>query len=216
MTPEDHLALTKYLSMEDIMRFRYKFNHRAVMDELQKYPRDIWPRYNPRKPIERYCLDLTQVPGLTDNVSSLNEYNIANNKKYRNKDFNQPTEIYDNLPTLKNILEPFRPWLGRTHVIRIDAGGYFPPHYDTVTGNDNEYDIRLVAAINNTQKQNFKWLYDFDDKVLNLELGELYIINTGKPHSVFSFVNDAIIMVANLNFDRYLFDEILKKHYFYD
>lgn len=216
MTPEDQLALVKYFSMEDVMKFRYGFDHRAVMEELSKYPRDSWPRYNPRKPIERYCLDLTQIPGGNDNVSSLNEYNISHNKKYTNRDFTEPTEVYHGLPTLKMLLEPFRPWLGRSHVIRIDAGGYFPPHYDSVVADDDGYDVRLVFGINNVDKQSFKWLYDTDDKVLDLSTGGIWAINTSKPHSVFSFKNDAIIAVVNLRFDCLLLKEILTKHYIYD
>ncbi len=215
MTPEDHIALTKYLSMEDLMKFRYNFDAKSAWQELQQYPRDTWPRYNPRKPIERYCLDLTQVPGGNDNVSSLKEYNDSTGKRLLNQDFTEPTEIYHNLPTIKNVLEPFRPWLGRTHIIRIDAGGYFPPHYDTVTVDYDMYDVRLVAAIHNINNMSFKWLYNTDDRVIPMTDGELWIINTGKPHSVFSFKNDAVIMVANLRFDRLLLKEILDKHYIY-
>lgn len=216
MTPDDQLALIKYFSMEDVMMFRYGFDHRATMDELSKYPRNSWPRYNPRKPIERYCLDLTQIPGGNENVSSLNEYNRSTGKRYTNRDFIEPTDVYHGLPTISKILEPFRPWLGRTHVIRIDAGGYFPPHYDSVVADDPEYDVRLVAGINNVNNRTFKWLYDTDDRVLDLRNGSIYLINTSKPHSVFSFVDDAIFLVANLRFDRSLLKEILTNHYVYD
>lgn len=216
MTPDDQLALIKYFSMEDVMMFRYGFDHRSAMDELSTYPRDSWPRYNPRKPIERYCLDLTQIPGGNENVSSLNEYNRSTGTRYMNRDFTEPTEVYHGLPTISKILDPFNPWLGRTHVIRIDAGGYFPPHYDSVIADDSEYDVRLVAGINNVNNRTFKWLYDTDDRVLDLESGSIYLINTSKPHSVFSFVNDAIFVVANLRFDRLLLKEILNNHYLYD
>jgi hypothetical protein len=215
MTPEDHLALTKYLSMEDLMQFRYDFDHEQAYEEISKYPRDTWPRYNPRKPIERYSLDLTQLPGGNDNVSSLNEYNQTAGVKLNNHDFTQPTEIYHNLPTIKGILEPFRPWLGRTHIIRIDAGGFFPPHYDTVIPDEDVYDVRLVAAIHNITDMYFKWLYDTDNRVIPLQNGNVWAINTGKPHSVFSFKNDAMILVANLRFDKALFKEIIDNHYKY-
>lgn len=215
MTPEDHIALTKYLSMEDLMKFRYSIDATAAWQELQQYPRDTWPRYNPRKPIERYCLDLTQISDGNDNVSSLKEYNETTGKTFLNQDFTEPTDIYHNLPSVKKLLEPFRPWLGRTHIIRIDAGGYFPPHYDTVTVDHDIYDVRLVAAIHNVDTINFKWLYDTEDKIIPMSTGDLWIINTGKPHSVFSFIDDAVIMVANLRFDRFLLQEILNKHYVY-
>lgn len=215
MIPADHLALTKYLSMEDLKKLRYGFDHTAAWQELQQYPRETWPRYNPRKPIERYCLDLTQIPGGNGNVSSLKEYNDATGKTLMNKDFTEYTDICHNLPTIKSILDPFAQWIGRTHVIRIDAGGFFPPHYDTITGDDDGYDVRLVAAIHNINTMNFKWLYDTDDKVIPLQNGDLWFINTGKPHSVFSFRNDAVIMVANLRFDANLLKEILNNHYVY-
>ena len=196
------------------MKLRYGFDHNAASQELQQYPRETWPRYNPRKPIARYCLDLTQLPNGNDNVSSLNEYNNTTGAALKNQDFTEPTDVYHNLPTIKALLEPFRPWLGRTHIIRIDAGGYFPPHYDTVTIDDT-YDVRLVAAIHNINNMSFKWLYDTNDRVIPLVDGDLWFINTGKPHSLFSFKNDAIILVANLRFDRLLLREILNNHYIY-
>lgn len=213
MNNNDTIALLKFLMMEDLMKFRYNFDAIDTMQELKKYPKNEWPRYNPRKKIERYCLDLTGLPSGNENVSSLNEYNQHTNKTFKNSDFNHPTEIYHNLPTIKAVLEPFRPWLGRTHIIRIDAGGYFPPHYDSIVPDTSDVDIRLVAAINNTNNQNFKWLYDYDDKVLNMNDGELWVINTAKPHSLFSFIDDVVIMVANLKFDQYLFKELLENHY---
>lgn len=215
MILSDYVALTKYISMEDLKKLRYGFDSAAAWKELQQYPRETWPRYNPRKPIERYCLDLTQIPGGNDNVSSLKEYNDASNTKLSNKDFTEYTDICHSLPTIKSILDPFTPWIGRSHIIRIDAGGFFPPHYDTITADDDEYDVRLVAAIHNITHMNFKWLYDTNDRVIPLQNGDLWFINTGKPHSVFSFKNDAVIMVANLRFDRHLLKEILDNHYVY-
>ena len=213
MNINDAIAFTKYVSMEDWKQFRYDIDHHSVMKELVQFPMETWPRYNPRKPIERYCLDLTCIPGGNENVSSLKEYNDASGKKYQNHDFAQTTEIYESLPSIQRVLEPFRPWLGRTHIIRLDSGGFFPPHYDTVIADDSVYDVRMVACINNISKNTFKWLHN--DQVMPLSNGQIWLANTGQPHSVFSFVDNAIIMVANLRFDKNLLDEFLNNHYYY-
>jgi hypothetical protein len=213
MNQSDAISFTKYTSMEDWKKFRYTIDHESLTQELAQYPRSTWPRYNPRKPIERYCLDLTQTPYGNDNVSSLKEYNAATGNNFRNQDFTKLTEVYEKLPTVQKLLDPFKPWLGRSHIIRIDAGGYFPPHYDTVVVDDEVYDVRMIACINNIDKNSFKWLHE--DKAVPLETGQVWLANTGKPHSVFSFTDDAIIMVANLRFDKHLFAEFLNNHYEY-
>jgi len=213
MDTSDSIAFTKYISMEDWKQFRYNIDHKEIMKELSLFPRDEWQRYNPRKPIERYCLDLTQIPNGNENVSSLKEFNEASGKRYQNHDFTETTDVYDSLPSIQKLLTPFKPWLGRSHIIRIDAGGYFPPHYDTVVSDDSVYDVRMVACINNINKNNFKWLHE--DKAVPLETGQVWFANTGKPHSVFSFTDDAIILVANLRFDKELLNEFLTNHYEY-
>lgn len=209
MNFDDLQALVKFLAMEDWMKLKIDWNPNQASNELDQYPRDTWPRYNPRKPIERYCLDLTQIPGGNANVSSLAEYNRANGTDYKNHDFTEFTPEYHNLPEIQKLIEPFQKWIGRTHVIRIDAGGYFPPHYDTIVADPSVYDVRLVAAIRNVTPRNFKWLHDTDEKVMPMNNGDVFIVNTAKPHSVFSFSDDATIVVANLKFDKDLLQKIL-------
>ncbi len=208
MKAQDTLALAKFLAMEDWMQMKINWDHHAVNQELKQFPKDSWPRYNPRKPIERYCLDLTQIPGGNDNVSSLGEYNRTNGTDFKNHDFTELTDAYYKLPALHPVIEPWLPWIGRSHVIRIDAGGFFPPHYDTIVADEDVYDVRLVAAINNISNMEFKWLHQ--DRVVHMNNRDVYIVNTAKPHSVFSFVNDATILVANLRFDKDLLQRMLE------
>lgn len=209
MNIDDIQALVKFLAMEDWMKLKVSWNPDQAAKELEQYPRETWPRYNPRKPIERYCLDLTQIEGGNANVSSLAEYNKANGTDYKNHDFTEFTSEYYNLPEIQKILSPFEKWIGRTHVIRIDAGGYFPPHYDTIVSDPTVYDVRLVAAVRNVTPRNFKWLHDTNDQVMPMTNGDVFIVNTAKPHSVFSFSDDATIVVANLKFDKDLLQAIL-------
>ena len=44
-------------------------------------------------------------------------------------DFNTPTELYNDLTSLHEMLEFFQP-LGRTMIVNTHAGGWFPPHKD--------------------------------------------------------------------------------------
>jgi hypothetical protein len=210
MNISDVQALAKFLALEDWMEMKINWDHHQAANELDRFPRDTWPRYNPRKPIERYCLDLTQIPGGNDNVSSLGEYNRANGTDYKNHDFTEFTDVYHQLPEMQKVLEPFKSHIGRSHIIRIDAGGYFPPHYDTIVPDETVYDVRLVAAIKNVNRKTFKWLHDNPEWSVPLNDGDVYIVNTAKPHSVFSFVDDATILVANLRFDKYLLERILE------
>ena len=54
-----------------------------------------------------------------------------------------------------------------------------------------------------------KWLQE--DRVLNLELGATYFINTSRLHSLFSFVNNCLMLVLNINTDEHILNKMVKK-----
>ena len=53
-------------------------------------------RYNPRKPIDRWGLSVTSLDGTMSGIpdlDSIREYNIENDTKYEEEDFNVPTLV---------------------------------------------------------------------------------------------------------------------------
>jgi hypothetical protein len=157
-----------------------------------------WQRYNPRKNIPRYGLSITSLDGGYSGIpdlDSLSEYNRENNTTYSDKDFTVRTDIANQIPEVPFLLDAFSAGLGRCHFLRLDAGGFFPPHRDNGHSVPSK-NIRIIVPLLNTGPKQWKWLQE--DQVLHLEAGKAYCINTTKVHSVYSFVDNCVIMVMNV------------------
>mgnify|MGYP003678543247 CR=1 FL=1 len=89
-----------------------------------------WVQYNPRKKIDREGLSITSLDGgMTGkpDLDSLYEYYNKTGIALDETNFTTKTPVYD---YFKQWLDPLQAYLGRTHVIRLNRGGFFPPHRD--------------------------------------------------------------------------------------
>lgn len=137
-----------------------------------------WVMYNPRKKIDRWGSSLTSLDGKTGGIpdlDSLREYNIEHGTNYREKDFNVKTPSYESFRFLDDHFD-----LGRSHIIRLGAGGYFPYHRDS----DSET-FRIIYTISGCEDHNLVWIQH--NSVIRLANQKWYYINTKMVHSVFSF-----------------------------
>jgi hypothetical protein len=137
-------------------------------------------RYNPRKNINRWGLSLTSLDGGMSGIpdlDSLREYNTENNTLYDEVDFNVPTLAYEDF---KEALDPFAPWLFRTHVLKLNSGGYFPPHRDL----NGLRSFRLIVPLKNCKAPDVNFI--LEDKILNFEEGIMYFVDTVKMHYIFN------------------------------
>ena len=154
-----------------------------------------WVQYNPRKQINRYGLSVTSLDGGYSGIpdlDSLREYNRLNNTSFGESSFKTRTPIVDELG-LGPFLDKWK-FLGRTHFLRLDQGGFFPPHRDNGIVIPPQT-VRILVPIR-WQNNNALWIQD--GKPLHLEEGQTYFINTSKEHSVFSFMNGSILLVLNV------------------
>jgi hypothetical protein len=155
-----------------------------------------WKQYNPRKPINRYGLSVTSLDGDysgTPDLDSLREYNLLNGTKFGEFSFKTRTPIVDELG-LGGFLDMWGRFLGRSHFLRLDAGGFFPPH------RDNGFALpagtmRIMVPIN-WRRNHVVWLHE--GKPLHLEEGIPHFINTSKEHSLFSFADNTTLLVLNV------------------
>ena len=151
-------------------------------------------RYNPRKDIDRWGLSLTSLDGGMSGIpdlDSLREYNRENNTSYEEMDFNVPTPAYD---IFKEVLDPYKEWLTRTHILKLNPSGYFPPHRDSHTLKF----FRLIVPLMNTSPPSFTFV--LEDKILNLELGRVHFMQTIKMHYLFNMsVTPSYWLVMNIN-----------------
>lgn len=157
-------------------------NSNELLKQLDPYE-EKWTSYNPKTPnIKRYCLPITSLDGeLNEGVGSILDANNSEN------DFNKPTEIYYNSSVLQELLKPWLSFLGRTQILKLPPGGYFPAHVDEGWRQPPQC-FRLVVPLKNNNPPNFWWMHgdEKDFKVLNWEEGELYFLNTLKTHALFN------------------------------
>lgn len=157
-----------------------------------------WKPYNPRKNIRRFGLSITSLDGQYSGVpdlDSLLEYNKLNGTNYSEIDFQKRTDIVDQLPQLKDLLDIFDNSLGRCHFLKLDAGGFFPPHRDNGPKIPSP-SFRVIVPLTNCIHNRWFWIHD--GKILNMIAGNTYCINTTKEHSIFSFVDNCCMLVLNV------------------
>ena len=170
----EHLAL---LGTHYPLKFKLSQSHKVVKTIEEKFE---FLRYNPRKDIDRWGLSITSLDGGMSGIpdlDSLFEYNNENNTSFKEEDFYVPTLAYNNFD---EVLCNFEPWLGRTHVLKINPGGYFPPHRDA----HDLKTFRLIVPLQNVEPPSVNFIVE--DKILNLEVGRVYFVDTIKMHYLFN------------------------------
>lgn len=152
-----------------------------------------WKPYNIQKPgYKREGLSLFSLNGETDGLIDLNsvaEYNRINNTDYDELSFRTPTKNWFELKSISEPLEELRPNLGRSHLIRLGEGGFFPPHRDLGSS------FRLISILDGFPDSLI--LLQNDEKI-NFTRRQLYFMDTRLVHSIYSFVKNSVILVLNV------------------
>ena len=121
------------------------------------------------------------------------EYNKLNNTNVTEVDINVKTSVANKIISLNPLLDIFDT-IGRSHFIKLNQGGFFPPHRD---GKILEVTcFRILTMCHNCDPKQFVFLYE--NKKIDLEPGRPYYINTRKEHSVFSYVDNSVQCVLNI------------------
>lgn len=201
--------LSTLTSLGRVVALDYFINAHLFSQEIKELTQS-WRQYNPRKPIRRSGISLTSLDGGDSGIPDLDsiyEYNKTHNTNYTDLNFQQPTAAYKKLTSLHPILNDYSPYLGRSHLIRLDQGGFFPPHRD----NYSKYQLcyRLIALCSNCETYQFHFV--LEDKVLSLTPWRLYFIDTRLAHSVFSFVDNSIQLVLNVEINNESVNQTLSK-----
>ncbi len=197
------MSYNNLLSFGDVIELRLNCNASKCLDNIRKFE---WKQYNPRKNINRYGLSVTSSDGTMNGIDldSLAEYNIENGTHYTEKDFTEFTEVYHKCDETKKLVEPFKPWLVRTHFLNFKRGGFFPPHRDQRSIKEQEY-MRILVPIRTCNPPGLWFM--MDEKPLHFQMGTAYFVNTNKMHTIFSFEDNAYMLVMNVKCT----DESIKK-----
>jgi hypothetical protein len=169
-----------------------------IYRDLQQFA-EQWVQYNPYKPGNpRFGLSLTSLDGKLGgkpDLYSLQEYHRREGVLYRESDFRTLTEVYDKCPSIHSFVDYFSPHLGRSHFLRFEPGGYFPPHRDSALMKEPDC-VRILIPIWNVSSETHAFLYDGNR--IRFEAGRVYFLNTIVAHSLFSFSSSVIYLVCNL------------------
>ena len=172
--------------------------------EISKY-KDQFKVYNPRKKgYNRFALSITSLDGSLSGIpdlDSLYEYNKENKTFYDECDFREPTSFFRSCESLKTALQPFKGAIGRSHILKLDKGGFFPNHRDL-----SAKSIRIFFSLASSSR----YAFILNDKVLCLQKNQLYCFNTRLAHSLFSFEDNNLFAVFNIDLNEFAVKRIYK------
>ena len=146
------------LSFGDVIELRLQCNVSKLLDNIKPFD---WKQYNPRKQINRYGLSVTSLDGSMNGIDldSIAEYNKENNTSYNEASFKTFTEVYHKCDETKKLVEPFKPWLWRTHFLNFRRGGYFPPHRD-MRKVDEQESFRILVPLKCCNPPSLYFMYE--------------------------------------------------------
>lgn len=189
------------VNMGAVVKTKWRLDPYQVEQQLSQF-KDNWCPYNQKKDTvnNRWGLPITSQTGEVMDNFHLNSFGYMqryHDVKMSEEDFSTPTQVYHSIPDIKNLVDVFKPDIGRVHLLRVDKGGFFPPHRD-FHGLSPSY-FRLIAVFGRCSPENYVQM--IDGRPVYLEPGWLYFVNFQLDHSVFSFSDNlySLILTVKLN-----------------
>lgn len=197
-------------NLGDTVKLKLRFDTQSVMNKLEQF-KDNWCPYNVKKDKvnNRWGLPLTSHTGdVLDNyhLNSFGYMQRYHNVEMKEENFTTPTQVYHALNEISDIVEIFKPDIGRVHLLRVDQGGYFPPHRD-FPGAAPEY-FRLLAVFGKCKPENF--VHTLDGKLFYPDPGFVYFCNFQLDHAVASFSDGLHALILTVRLNKRTHDLIIK------
>lgn len=179
-------------------KLKLRLNQQEILNHLQYY-KDKWVRQNAVKDPHnnRWALPITSASGSVTDTMHLSSFGYMKNQQgieYNESDFSKPTELYHDISCIKNLVDIFYPDIGRIHFLRLDRGGFFPPHRD-FKGVSPEY-LRLISVFGNCSPENYAFI--LNGKLIYAEPEWLYFSNVQLDHCAFSFSNSVYYLILTV------------------
>ena len=197
-------------NMGNTIKLKWKINEHEVLTQLEQF-KDNWCPYNVKKDANnnRWGLPITSHSGDVMDNYHLNSFGYI--QKYhdvemKEENFTTPTEVYNKIPELAKLVDAFAPDIGRVHLLRVDQGGFFPPHRD-FPGVGPEW-MRLLCVFGKCMPENF--VHMLDGKPMYPDPGYLYFVNFQLDHSVFSFSDGLYALILTVKVNDRVHDLIIK------
>lgn len=182
------ITYERVLSYGNIFPLNISCDRSKLIQEISGFD---FAQYNTEKlAIPRLGLSVTSLDG---NINS-GDLESLKGTKYRESSFNTLTQVYHSSAEVQKLVDPFKQWIGRTHILNIRKGGYFPPHRDEMSIEQHTY--RIIVPLRSFNPPHSYLIYD--DTVTHMNEGQAYFMNTNIVHSTMSFSNDMLVMVMNV------------------
>jgi hypothetical protein len=106
-----------------------------------------------------------------------------------------PTLAKEKLTCMHEVFDYFEP-LGRTFLVKLNAGGHYPPHRDHITLTRPTF--RLIAFLDdgNSSAEHLRW--EVEDKLVHFIPNTLYYVDTRKTHRLWSSSANSTMLVLNV------------------
>lgn len=189
------MAEVQLLTLGHIIPLNIMVNLSQLRQELEPF-KDDWIDYLPRpdRQNDRQGLCLYNLPTATKKDGlSLPEASRKAGRILSELEFNTPTEFYHGCKSLHELFNYFMP-VGRSFLVKCNAGGWFYPHRDHPTLFRDS--MRIVVFCKNSKAGQYDWI--LDDKRIDIEEGRAYYINTRLVHRTISYVPDSIHLIMNI------------------
>ena len=186
------MSYNSLLSFGDLIPLKIRCDVKKLFNEVKDFK---YLQYNPRKDIKRYGLSITSLDGNIDGIDldSIKEYNQENNTQYDELSFKAFTKVYYESNEIQKIVEPFLGHIGRSHILHLPEGGYFPPHRDLPVYVEQQNSLRILVPLKSCNPPDMYFMYE--DKPLHFEHGRAYFLNTNKSHNLFAYKNSYMIVL---------------------
>lgn len=193
---EEFLLYRSYIfSAEDFVELKVpEFN----ITKTREYCYRNKPHFFPYHKNAKFDQRRTALPILNlDGEPNDDSFFAVGKSGYSEMSFSQRTLHYT-AAGLDKLLDRFGKNLGRTHIINAKMGGFFKVHRDGPNFNfPTEETVRLLLCIDHCQPYEMHFILE-NSKVLPLQTGKFYYINTFKQHSQISFHDDCFFLIASV------------------
>jgi hypothetical protein len=191
-------------------KLNLRIDEMIVAKDLLKFSEN-WCPYNEKKDVHnnRWGLPVTSHTGDVMDNYHLNSFGYMqkyHDVKMKEENFTTPTEVYHAVPQIKKLVDVFAPDIGRVHILKVNQGGYFPPHRD-FAGVAPEY-FRLSCVFGSCS--DFNYVQTLHDQIFRPERNYLYFVNFQLNHSVFSFSDNLYNLILTVKLNRRTHDLIIK------
>lgn len=116
----------------------------------------------------------------------------ADGSRPKETDFMTPTEAKDKLTCMHEAFDHFD--FGRTFLVRLNAGGHYPPHRDHILLSRPTF--RLIGFLGDNICSPLRW--EVEDRLMTFEPNRLYYVDTRKTHRLWSSEHHSTMVVCNV------------------